>query len=106
MYYSNTSKTQISDEHRRKEFQRLNNTNLEVKFEITVKIHNLSPRPIPSHTTVKFKSLPHPFIATNISLFDSDHNFLSTLRFYPLLKHIHNFKRHFSTLTFSKEISL
>ena len=57
----------------RKEFFRLEDTNLELKLEITVKFHNLSLHPIPSHTTVNFESLPHPFIATNLSLFVSDH---------------------------------
>ena len=33
----------ISNELRRKEFHRLDNTNLEIKFEITANFHNLSP---------------------------------------------------------------
>ena len=66
------SNPHISNVRRRKEFLRLEDANLELKFEITVKFHNLSPHPIPSHTTVNFKSLPHPFIATNLSLFVSD----------------------------------
>ena len=67
------SNPNISNERRRKEFHRLDNTNLEIKFEITAKFHILSPHPIPSHTTVSFKSFPQPFIVTNLSLFVSDH---------------------------------
>ena len=67
------SNPHISNARRRKEFLRLEDTNLELKFEFTVKFHNSSPHFIPSHTTVNFKSLPHPFIATNLSLFVSDH---------------------------------
>ena len=52
------SNPNISNERRRKEFHRLDNTILEIKFEITAKFHNLSPHPIPSYTTVNFKSLP------------------------------------------------
>ena len=63
------SNPHISNVRRRKESLRLEDTNLELKFEITVKFHKLSPHPIPSHTTVSFKSLPHPFIAINLSLF-------------------------------------
>ena len=48
------SNPNISNERRRKEFHRLDNTNLEIKFEITAKFHNLSPHPIPCHTTVNF----------------------------------------------------
>ena len=67
------SNTQASNEQRRKEFQRLDTTNLDIRFEISVKFQILSPHPIPSHTTVKFKSLPRPFNATNLNLFVSDH---------------------------------
>ena len=67
------SNPNVSNERRRKEFYRLDNTNLEYKFGICAKFHNLRPHPIPSHTTVNFKSLPHHFIATNLSLFVSDH---------------------------------
>ena len=59
----------ISNTRRRKEFLRLEETSLELKFELNVKFHNLNPHPIPSHTTENFKSLPHPFIATNLNLF-------------------------------------
>ena len=38
-----TSNPNISTERRRKEFYRLDNTHLEIKFEITAKFHNLSP---------------------------------------------------------------
>ena len=85
------SNLNISNERRRKDFYRLDNTNLEFKFEITAEFHNLGAHPIPSHTTVNFKSLPHPFFATNLSLFVSDHlpfrllhgsiTFLNTLTF-------------------------
>ena len=34
------SNPNISNERRRKEFQRLDTTNLEIKFEITAKFHN------------------------------------------------------------------
>ena len=51
------SNPHISDTRRRKEVLRLEETSLELKFEINVKFHNLSPHPIPSHTTVNFKSL-------------------------------------------------
>ena len=78
------SNPHISDARRRKEFLRLEDTNLELKFEITVKFHILSPHPIPSHTTVNFKSLPHPFIATNLSLFVSDN---PPFVFYTVLSH-------------------
>ena len=46
------SNPNISNERRRKEFHRLDNTILECKFEITAKFHNLSPHAIPSHTTL------------------------------------------------------
>ena len=46
------SNPHISNVRRRKEFRRLEDATLELKFEITVKFHNLSPHPIPSHTTV------------------------------------------------------
>ena len=92
------SNTHISDERRRKDFQRLDTTNLEIKFVITAKIHNSSPHPIPSRTTVNFKSLPHPLIATYLSLFVSNNlpfrlphgslTFLNTLNF---LKYIAQF---------------
>ena len=65
--YKLNSNPSFSNERRRKEFHRLDNTNLEIKIEITAKFHNLSPHPIPSHTTVNFKSLPHHFIATILS---------------------------------------
>ena len=42
------SNTNFSNQRRRKEFQRLDPTNLEIKCEITAKFHNLSPHPIPS----------------------------------------------------------
>ena len=51
------SNTQISDKRRRKEFHRLEKTNLEIRFEISVEFHNLSPHPNPPVTTVNFKSL-------------------------------------------------
>ena len=57
-----TSSTHTSDEHRRKEFHRLDTTNREFKFEITAKFHILRPRPIPSHTNVNFNSIPNPFL--------------------------------------------
>ena len=91
------SNPHISDTRRRKEFLRLEKPSLELKLEINVKFHNLSPHPIPSHTTVNFKSLPHPFIATNLSLFVSDHppfrllhgpiTFLNTLTFLKYTAH-------------------
>ena len=87
------SNPHVSNVRRRKEFLRLEDTNLELKFEITVKFHNLSPHPIPSHTTVKFKSLPHPFIATNFSLFVSDH---------PPFRLLHGSITFPNTLTFLK----
>ena len=61
-----------SDEHRRKEFSGLETHNLQVKFEITLDFHNLSPHPIRSHTSVILRSLPHSFNTTNINLFVSD----------------------------------
>ena len=67
------SDTQFSDNRRCNKFHRLDTTNLDVKAEITVKFHNLSPHAIISHLTVNFKSLPYPFIATNLNLFVSDH---------------------------------
>ena len=87
------SNLHISDTRRRKEFLRLEEPSLELKFEINVKFHNLSPHPIPSHTTVIFKSLPHPFIATNLSLFVSDH---------PPFRLLHGSITFLNTLTFSK----
>ena len=87
------SNPHISDARRRKEFLRLEETSLELKFEINVKFHNLSPHPIPSHTTVNFKSLPHPFIATNLSLFVSDH---------PRFRLFHGSITFLNTLTFLK----
>ena len=83
----------ISNVRRRKEFLCLEDTNLELKFEIIVNFHNLSPHPIPSHTTVNFKSLPHPFIATNLSLFVSDH---------PPFRLLHGSITFLNTLTFLK----
>ena len=85
------SNPHISNVRRRKEFLRLEDANLELKFEITVKFHNLSPHPIPSHTTVNFKTLPHPFIATNLSLFVSDH---------PLFRLLHGSITFLNTLPF------
>ena len=83
--------THISDERRRKQFHRLDTTNLESKFEITAKFHKLSTQPIPYHNTVNFKSILHPLIATNPNLLVSDHTpfrllhgsntFLNTLTF-------------------------
>ena len=87
------SNPHISDARRRKEFLRLEDTNLELKFEITVKFHNLSPHPIPSHTTVHCKSLPHPFITTNLNLFVSDH---------PPFRLLHGSITFLNTLTFLK----
>ena len=87
------SNLHISDTGRRKEFLRLEEPSLELKFEINVKFHNLSPHPIPSHTTVNFKSLPHPFIATNLSLFVSDH---------PPFSLLHGSITFLNTLTFLK----
>ena len=87
------SNPNISNVLCRKEFHRLDNTNLEIKVEITAKFHNLGPHPIPSHTTVNFKSLPHPFIATNLSLFVSDH---------PPFRLSHGSITFFNTLTFLK----
>ena len=87
------SNLHISDTRRRKEFLRLEEPSLELKFEINVKFHNLSPHPIPSHTTVIFKSLPHPFIATNLSLFVSDH---------PPFRLLHGSITFLNTLTFLK----
>ena len=87
------SNPHISNVRRRKEFLRLEDANLELKFKITVKFHNLSPHPIPSHTTVNFKSLPHPFIATNLSLFVSDH---------PPFRLLHGSITFLNTLTFLK----
>ena len=87
------SNLHISDTRRRKEFLRLEEPSLELKFEINVKFHNLNPHPIPSHTTVNFKSLPHPFIATNLSLFVSDH---------PPFRLLHGSITFLNTLTFLK----
>ena len=87
------SNPHISYVRRRKEFLRLEDANLELKFEITVQFHNLSPHPISSHTTVNFKSLPHPFIATNLSLFVSDH---------PPFRLLHGSITFLNTLTFLK----
>ena len=87
------SNPHISDTRRRKEFLRLEEPSLELKFEINVKFHNLSPHPIPSHTTVNFKSLPHPFIATNLSFFVGDH---------PPFRLLHGSITFLNTLTFLK----
>ena len=87
------SNPNISNERRGKEFHRLDNTNLEIKFEITAEFHNLSPHPTPSHTTVNFKSLPHPFIVTNLSLFVSNH---------PPFRLLHGSITFLNTLTFLK----
>ena len=54
------------------EFHRLYRTNLENKFKVTAKFHNLCAHPDPSTTTVLFKSLPQYFIATNSNHFVSD----------------------------------
>ena len=91
--HKHNSNPHISDTRRRKEFLRLEETSLELKFEINVKFHNLSPHPIPSHTTVNFKSLPHPFIATNLNLFVSDH---------PPFRLLHGSITFLNTLTFLK----
>ena len=85
------SNPNISNERRCKGLHRLDSTNLEIKFEITAKFHNLSPHPIPSHTAVHFKSLPHPFIATNHSLFVSNH---------PPFRLLHGSITFLKTLTF------
>ena len=87
------SNPHISDARRRKEFLRLEETSLELKFEINVKFHNLSPHPIPSHTTLNFKTLPHPFIVTNLNLFVSDH---------PPFRLLHGSITFLNTLTFLK----
>ena len=69
-----TFNTEISAKLRRLEFHRLDTTNLQLEFDIFAACHNLGPHPIPSHTTVKFKSLPYLFIATNFILFVSHHH--------------------------------
>ena len=91
------SNPHISNVRRRKEFLRLEDANLELKFENTVKFHNLTPHPIPSHTTDNFKSLPHPFIATNLSPFVSDH---------PPFRLLHGSIAFLNTLTFLKYAAL
>ena len=88
------SNTQISDKRRGEEFHRLDTTNLEVKFEIFDTFNNFCPHPIPSHTTVNFKSLPHPFIASNLSLFVSGH---------PPYRLLHGSITFLSTLTLFKK---
>ena len=87
------SNPNISNDRRRKKFHRLDNTRLEIKFEFTAKFHNLSPHTIPSHTTVNFNCLPHPFIATNRSLFVCDH---------PPFRLLHGSTTFLNTLTFLK----
>ena len=80
----------ISEEGRRKEISGLETRNLQLKFEITVDFHNISPHPIPSHTSVIFKSLPHSFAKTKINLFVSDS---------PHLRLLDAFITFFKTLT-------
>ena len=97
------SNTQLSDECRRREFHRLDTTNLqiEVKFEINVKFHNLRLHPIPSHTTVNFISLPHLFIAINFCRFVSDLPIFRLLRdSITFFKHTHILKIYCSILMF------
>ena len=91
--HKSNSKFQIFNERCRKEFHRLDSTNLEVIFEITAKFHNFSPHPLPFNTTVIFKSLPHTFIATNINLFVSDH---------PPFRLLHSSIAFLNTTTFLK----
>ena len=62
----------ISEEGRRKEISGLETHYLQLKVEITVDFHSISPHPIPSHTSVIFKSLPHSFDKTKINLFVSN----------------------------------
>ena len=87
----------MSDQRRRKEFQRLDTTYLEIKFEVT-KFYDLSPRTFSFHTTVHFKSLPHMVIPINLYIFVSNNlpfrllhpsnNSLNTLTFLKYTAHI------------------
>ena len=56
------SNTEVSIKRRFNEFHRLDTTNRSLKFKITADFHNLSPHPIPSHTSLKLKHLPYPFL--------------------------------------------
>ena len=85
------SNTHSSDERRRIIFHRLNTTNLEIEFEIADKFHDLSPHPIPSHTTSTFKSIPRPFFATYFIHFVSDN---------PTFRLLHGSITFLNTLTF------
>ena len=54
-------------ERRPEELQRLDITNNILKFEITDKVHTLSPQSIPSQKTLNFNFPQYPFIVTNLS---------------------------------------
>ena len=64
-----------------------------MKFKIALKFYNPSPGPSPSDTTVNCKSIPHPFIATNLSLSVSDH---------PPYRLLHGSIAFLNTLTYPK----
>ena len=88
----------IFGERRCKTFHASNTQNFQIEIEIVVDFHilhhfhDISPNLIPTHTTVEFKCLPHPFITTNLNLSVSDslpyrfiHGFLTSFHFLPQL---------------------
>ena len=66
-FQKNTGNHSVSENRRNTELQRLDNNSLKLKFEIRVDFENLNPHPIPTHTRVKFKTTPQPFITIHKS---------------------------------------
>ena len=87
-----TNHPSISATRRNTELQRLDTNSLQLKFEVTVDFENLNPHPIPTHTRVRFKTTPHPFITTHLNLFVSDdhpfHLINGSITFFNTISHL------------------
>ena len=61
-----TNSHQYSQVTRQRELNRLTHSNLELRFEVSVKFSGLDPHPIPASTEIKYRTIPNPFVVTSV----------------------------------------
>ena len=61
-----TNSHQYSQVTRQRVLNRLTHSNLELRFEVSVKFSGLDPHPIPTGTEIKYRTIPNPFVVTSV----------------------------------------
>ena len=65
----------VSNDQRGTEIHGLDTTHQKIPLEVIVIFYNFNPHPINPHSSLKFKTLLHPYITTHLILIVSDDHF-------------------------------